>query len=254
MLARAFLRICALEALRPTALLAADAGWPTLAGKYVSDSRIDPIDDDLSSDERRPIVAVYSEDGHLKKVAQAGPVFYSGEVDLVFEISVVSKFPVDGQEPVIDYADTDAATEAQLDALEDQIFWCLHYSPTGKLFRQMSKLPFDEWHSTPHRSGEEAIKLAKRTVRAKIRVKETCYIADTATALTGLDRLPPQLQDIASQLGGSTYLADLALGLARTASVMPIRVDLLGVAGTIAPMPGVNGTPPVTTNFQLQGE
>src|SRR3954452_1792799 len=111
MLARAFLRICALEALRPSALLAADTGWPTLAGKYVCDSRIDPIDDDLASDERRPLIAVYSEDGHLTKVAQAGPIFYKGMVDLVFELSVVSKFAADGQaEPIIDYADTDAAT------------------------------------------------------------------------------------------------------------------------------------------------
>jgi len=255
MLSRAFLRICALEALRPSALLATDTGWPTLAGKYVSDSRIDPIDDDLASDERRPLIAVYSEDGHLSKIAQAGPVFYKGFVDLVFELSVVSRFAADGQaEPIIDFADTDAATEAQLDALEDQVFWCLHYSPTGRMFRQMSKLPFEEWGSMPHRSGEESVKLARRTVRAKIRVADACYLADVATVPADLDRLPPGLKAIADQLGGSTYLATLALGLARSASVMPPRVNLLSVAGTLPPQPGVAGTPPIATSFKLQGE
>jgi hypothetical protein len=255
MLARAFLRICALEALRPSALLATDTGWPTLAGKYVCDSRIDPIDDDLASDERRPLIAVYCEDGHMTKVAQAGPVFYRSTVDLVFELSVVSRFAADGQaEPIIDFADTDAATEAQLDALEDQLFWCLHFSPTGRLFRQMSKLPFEEWVSTPHRSGEEAVKLARRTVRAKIRMTDVCYVADIAAVPADLDRLPPGLKAVAAQLGGSTYLADLALGLARSASVMPPRVDLLSVAGKLAPQSGVAGTPPIATSFNLQGE
>lgn len=253
MLARAFLRLCTLEALRPSALLAADTGWPTLAGKYVSDSRIDPIDDLLDSDERRPLISVYSEDGHLTKVAQAGPVFYAGHVDLVFEIAVVGKFAVDGSsEPIIDYADTDAATEAQLDALEDQVFWCLHFSPAGKLFRQMSKLPFDEWVSTPHRSGEEAVKLARRTIRAKIKVNDVCYVADPATTPADLDRLPPGLKAIADQLGGSTYLHDLALGLARSASVMPPRVDLKAVA--VAPQPAITGAKPVNTLINLQGE
>lgn len=252
MLARAFLRLCALEALRPSALLAADAGWPTLAGKYVADSRIDPIDDLLDSDERRPLIGVYSEGASLSKVAQAGPVFYAGHVDLVFELSVVGKFAADGSsEPLIDYADTDAATEAQLDALEDQIFWCLHYSPTGKLFRSMSKLPFSEWESTPHRSGEEAIKLAKRTIRAKIKLSDFCYVADVTTAPADLDRLPPGLKAIAVQLGGSTYLAALALGLARSASVMPPRVDLHTVA--LAPQPVIAG-PPLNASFKLQGE
>jgi hypothetical protein len=253
MLARAFTRLCALEALRPSALLAADSGWPTLAGKYVSDSRIDPIDDNLESDERRPLIAVYSEDGHLTKVAQAAP-FYRGEIDIVFEISVVGKYAVEGGDPIVDYADTDAATEAQLDALEDQVFWCLHYSPTGKLFRKMTKLPFEEWVSTPHRSGEEAIKLARRTLRGRIKLADFCYVADVATTPANLDRLPPGLKSIADQLGGSTYLADLALGLARTASVMPPRVDLKGVAATVARQPGVAGTPPVNASFNLNGE
>jgi hypothetical protein len=229
MLARAFLRFCALEALRPSALLAADGPWPTDAGKYVSDSRIDPIDD-VDPEERRPIIGVFTEDTHLTKIAQAGPQFYKGEVDLVFEISVVTKFPVDGGDPIIDFADTDAKLEARLDRLEDQIHFCLNFGPTGGLFRQAAKLPFDDWESKPHRSGEEGVRLAKRTVRARVRMKEACYEGVPDAARANLDRLPPALKAIAVQLGNSSYLVDLALDIAQSVSVMPSRVDLNDVA------------------------
>lgn len=253
MLAREFLRLCALEALRPSALLASDAGWPTIAGKYVSDSRIDPIDD-VELDERRPLIAVFTEASSLTKIAQAGPLFYKNEVDLVFEISVVGKYPVDGGEPIIDYADTDAAIEVMLGSLEEQIYRCLHDGPTGALFRQMAKLPFDDWISTPHRSGEENIKLARRKVSTKIRVKETCYQAPIGDAPQGFDRLPPALKSIAERLGESTYLADLALGMAKASTVTPALSPFAGLKMTARPQPGVAGTAPIVSNADnLQG-
>lgn len=277
MLARAFLRLTVLEALRPSAYLnptqqmldawladwearggvgtIAPTPYPTLAAQYVSDSRIDPIDD-VEQDERRPLIGVYTEGTELTKIAQAGPQFHKGEVEVVFETSVVSKFAVDGGNTVIDFADTDAATEAQLDLIEDQIYWCLHFGPTGNLFRQMSKLPFDHWHSEPHRSGEEGIKLAKRTIKGRIRMKEVCYEAVPSSPPADLARLPPALQTIAAGLGNSSYLADLALGLARGASVMPTRVDLktVTVASTIAPNPNTQGAPSISATLSnLQG-
>jgi hypothetical protein len=59
------------------------------------------------------------------------------------------------------------------------------------------------------------------------------------------------LKAIADQLGPSTYLHELALGLARTASVAPVRVPLHTVAGTIAPQPGGAGTAPIAADVQL---
>lgn len=248
MLARAFLRLCALEALRPSSLLAAHGPWPTLAGQYVSDSRIDPVDDNIGSDERRQLIGVFTETGSLTKIAQAGPQFYAGEVDLVFELSTVARYTNGEGAPIIDYADTDAATEAQIDVLEDEVFHALHFGPTGKLFRQMAKLPVMEWQSVPHRSGTEDIRLAKRTVRARLRMKEVCYAAAPATAPVGLDRLPPALRDIATQLGGSSYLADLALGLALAAPVMPVAVPFEIGALQLQPVAGV---PPIGANVPI---
>ncbi|MFZ5715759.1 MAG: hypothetical protein ACOY3N_23275 [Bradyrhizobium sp.] len=253
MLAREFLRLTALEALRPSALLSSNGPWPTLAGRYVSDSRIDPIDD-LNPEERRPLIGVYTEGSTLSKIAQAGPQFYKGDVDLVFELSVVATYNVDG-EMIVDYADTDAAIEATLGVIEEQIYHALHFGPTGALFRQMSKLPFDEWHSNvKHRSSEESIRLAARTLRARIRVKESCYDPAPAASPTDLDRLPASLKAIALQLGESTYLHELALGMARMAPVMPTRVDLDTVGITAAPQPGEADTAPVEGSADnLQG-
>jgi hypothetical protein len=192
MLARAFLRLCTLEALRPSALLAGDTGlpdyWPTLAGKYVSDSRIDPIDDDINGDERRPLIGVYTEAASLTRSRNPARCFMSARSISCSRFRWSAKFRRGHREPIIDYADTDAATEAQLDALEDQIFWCLHYSPTatvsanGQACRLMNGFE-------PHRSGEEAIKLARRTVRVPVKVKEACYVADPVGVPADLDRL-----------------------------------------------------------------
>jgi hypothetical protein len=253
MLARAFLRLTALEALRPSALLEAGGPFATLAGAYVSDSRIDPIDD-LNPEERRPLIGVFSESSALDKIAQSGPRFYVGEVDLVFELSVVSTFDVDG-DVIVDYADTDAALETTLDVMEEQIFHALHFGPSGALFRKMVKLPFVEWKSAiKHRAGEENVRLAARTLRTRIAVKEFCYDPAPVTVPTDFDRLPSGLQSIVAQLTESTYLHDLALGMARAAPVMPVRVDLKGVALTAAPQPGATGSAPVQASADnLQG-
>ncbi|MGC2774327.1 MAG: hypothetical protein WA418_01685 [Bradyrhizobium sp.] len=254
MLARDFTRLTALEAIRPSALLATNGPWPTQAGPYVSDSKIDPIDD-VNGDEKRSLIGVYTEGSSLVKVAQNGPVFYKGECDLVFELSVVANYPGANGEVVVDFADTDAAVETMLGVMEEQIIHALHYGPTGKLFRQMVKLPFDEWHSTvKSRSGEEDIRVARRTVRGRIHVRETMYSPAPTTQPVDFDRLPTGLQSIANQLGASTYLHDLALGMARLAPVMPLRVDLNGVGITAKPQPGVNGTVPLQTSANnLQG-
>ncbi|WP_315718665.1 MULTISPECIES: hypothetical protein [unclassified Bradyrhizobium] len=172
----------------------------------------------------------------------------------MFEISDVANFHQDGK-VIVDYADTDAAVEASLGVLEDQIFHALHFGPTGALFRQMVKLPFEEWHSTiKHRSGEENNRLAARTIRGRIRVKEACYDPAPASPPADFDRLPAALKAIATQLGPSTYLHRLALGMARAVSVMPTRVNLDMVAIKAVPQPGAISTEPVQSAADnLQG-
>jgi hypothetical protein len=254
MLARAFFRLCALEALRPSALLVADGPWPTLAGKYVSDSRIDPIDDLGGDESKRPMIVVYTEATRLGKIAQAGPMLHKADVDLVFEISVASMMSPDGESPDLFYCESDGQTEAKLDALESQIYEVLHFAPSGALFRRMGKGMAESWHSEAHRSGEEDVRLARRRITASFRMRESYLDPAPSSTPADLARLPAALQPIAQGLDGSTYLTALVLALARATFAMPQRVPLNGVGITAAPQPGVAGTSPVqATANNLQG-
>lgn len=235
MLARTFVRLCALEALRPSAKLASDGPWPTLGKAYVYDSRLDPMDD-VAETERRPVVAVYTEENDLERIAQAGPLFYRSAVNLVFEASVIATDRDDEASPFVPgIAITDAELEASLDVFEDQIFHALHYGPSGALFRRMVKMPFLSWQSHPLRASQEAVRLAARTIRARIDIKEFCYAAAPASPQQGLDRLPSGLKEIAAALDGSTYLASIAAGVAVAAPTMPTRLPLESVGVTVDP-------------------
>ncbi|NEW96641.1 hypothetical protein [Rhodopseudomonas sp. BR0G17] len=247
MLAQTFLRIAALEALRPSSLLAAGGPWPTLAGDRVSDSRLDPFDHLAPESGSWPVLAVYTEDDDLTKIAQHGPQFYKAAVDLVFELAVVQRFQgAPGEGLIVDYADTDSASEARLDVMRQQIFHCLHEAPSGRLFRRLAKLPFDSWQSHAKRSGEEAIKIAGRTIVGRIAVRETCIDAAPASALVDLDRLPAPLKEVAQELSDtSTYYAELTLGIARAAPVMPVRKPLSSVSMNIKPAVQPDGEQPI---------
>ncbi len=235
MLARTFLRLCALEAVRPSALLEQNGPWPTMAGAHVFDSRFDPIDD-LDAAERRPVIAIYTEDDHQEKIAQAGPIYYKSATDLTFEIAVFTLGEeVPGGDFVAGVPYTDAETEASLDALENQIWHALHFGPSGHLFRKIAKVPALNWQSHAMRGSQEAVRLAARTIRARFDVREVCYQAVPDAPPTGLNRLPPALKDIATALDGSTYLAKVIAGVAGAAPVMPTRVNLESVAATIDP-------------------
>lgn len=243
MISRSFLRLCALEALRPSALLTADApAWPTLAGTAVFDSRLDAIED-LQDGAHRPVIVVYTDDDNLDRIAQAGPQFYKNTLDLVFEISVIARHD-EGDQYVAGYAFADAELEADLDLLEYQIYFALHNGDTGRLFRQLAKLPFVDWHSHQNRSGEESERIAKRTIRAKVSLHESCAAVPHTTPV-GFDRLPKPLKAIAEGLAGSTYLANLARGIANAAPVLPTKTPLETVAARVdvgdppaAEMPG----------------
>lgn len=251
MLARTFFRLCALEALRPSALLATDGPWPTRGGKYVLDSRIDPIDQSLAAGDLRALVAVYTEGTRISQISKAGPLYHDVHCDLVFEIAVVTNFATEGGEVLIDFCETDGQTEAALDTLEAQIYDVLGSAPSGRLFRDMAKGVAESWHSEPRRSSEEELKLARRKITAVYRLKETYLAAPAATAPVDLARLPPSLRTIAAALDGSTYLSDLVLGVARSAYVMPTRVPLDSVVFTATP---TNAPAPVQSSANnLQG-
>lgn len=203
--------------------------WPTLAGAHVYDTRIDPLDD-LDPDTQQPIVCVYTDDTEGKAgQARGGPPFFD-TIDLCFELSVVVKVPSDADPAVFVVADpeTDAELEASLDLLEAQIRFALLFGPSGEIWRLISKRRVHTPHSTPHRSSEEGLRLARRIIKWSVEVHDDCWDPAPVMAPTGNAVLPFPLQFIATKLAASTYGAKIIAGLVAepTMPVMPIATPL----------------------------
>lgn len=228
MLDRTFLRLTVLEALRPSALLAEPSpAWPLLAGALVYDSRFDPFDD-LGADEFKTAVAVYTEDDERERIAHDGD-FYLPIAELVIELAVFGKFRAEGDAYVVGTALADAELEAELDLLEQQVFFQLHAElPENALFRKLGKRPFRSWRSLRGPTTEEGHRLARRTIRAQVELQSLVHDDAPTEPLSGLARLPEPLKSIAAALSGSAYA--IAAGIAAKAPAHPVADALQTVA------------------------
>jgi len=226
-LARTALRLATLEALRPSAALASNGPWLTLAGKSLFDSRVDPIDD-LSPHESRPIACIYTDDDEGMPGQKAGGPPFRMIVDLVFELSVVALAPSDADPDVYEAGipETDAELEGSLDLLEAQIKFILLFHPNGFIWRRLTGRKVKSIHSVAHRSSEEAVRLARRRVVWKVEVLDDCFDAAPAANVTGLDRLPQPLRGVVETLAATAYGAKIAQGLALDTPTMPVAPPL----------------------------
>jgi hypothetical protein len=232
-LSRTALRIATLEALRPTAALVSDANpsggpWPTLALAHVYDSRIDAVDD-LAANERRPVIAIYTDEDNGDPGQKPGGPPYKRVVDLVIELSVIARGDFGG-EYVAGVAYTDAELEADLDLIEAQSRFALHYGPTGAIWRKLTGRKVIDIRSLPHRTSEEGDRLAMRTLRIKMVIPDDCYDPTPTGDETGYARLPEPLRGVVAALAATAYGAKLARGLAGAAPAMPAAVPLDAVA------------------------
>ena len=247
-LARAALRIATVEALRPWAAAIAGGPYPTLAGRFVFDSRIDPVDD-LAIAEQRPVICVYTEEDSTEKFALSGPQFYDQVVDLVIEMSVPASYPQAEAEPVVAPAVTDPALEFKLDMLELQVRHILHFgaSPQAVAWQRMATLPAVAIHSVPHRTSEEGIRLAYRTLRLRIKLRSADVVpSGQLNAPTGFAAFPSPIAAFLASLPAGHYAVAIANALAPAVPVMPVANPLTTVTlGAQVGPPAPPGTAPV---------
>lgn len=97
--------------------------WPTLAGPYIFDSKIEPVED-MKHDRAFPCVVVYT-DYDKDQWAKAGKVHSDRIVSLTLELLVVQSEPED-KGYKLECPSTDSEIEAALDTLEEQVFRALH--------------------------------------------------------------------------------------------------------------------------------
>jgi hypothetical protein len=225
-LGRLALRLASIEALNPGAR-ADDDPLPTLAGNMIYDSAFDPIDD-LDPRNAHPIVVVMTDDddADAKGPGGYGPPFLS-TVDLCFDVSVVVMHKEEGAaeyEPACPQEDGELA--ASLDLLEAQLLFALFNGPSGKLWRKMTARRVLSYSSTPHFTGEERIRLARRTVKLKVQIADDAYDPAPLATPEGIARLPEPLRTVVAGLVENGYGAKLGAGLAGLAPVMPLVAPL----------------------------
>ncbi len=267
---RTALRLATLESLRPTALLKTQGPWPTLAADRVFDSRLDPLLD-LTKDQHKAVIVVYTdEDLGYGSQHRGGPPFRR-EVDLIFEISQIASAPSEADPSVYiaGIPQTDAELEAELDRIETEIYFALLFASNGAtmnmaraggtprvetLWRALTGRMVTDPRSTPHRTTEEGVRLAMRTVIWKVQVVDDLFEPLPLQPLTGLNRLPAPLKEIAAALLETSYGAQLALALGETMPTMPVPtsltdvtlgVEIIPVGQTATGTPNINGDAPL---------
>jgi hypothetical protein len=252
-LARMALRLAAAEALAPYAALATQA-WPTIAGKNVYDSRLDPI---VNADEaaaffdqldNAPVVVLYTED-HATDPPDGPPTPPQWElVDLVAELIIASVDETevtgpDGQvelRTAINVASLDAVNEALIDTLDGQIrrqFDPRNVTQSNDLMRRVV-IELREIKSFPDRSPDRATKVARRTTRFHFRIRQDEWppFAAPVTPI-GLAALPRPLRSVAEGLDRASSGHQLAQKVAEMISQGPVAEPLqsVGIAGQLFP-------------------
>lgn len=235
--ARTALRIAAMEALRPWSMVPTSGPFPTVAGPYVFDSRLDPIDE-IQIAEQRPVAVVYTEEDASDPGTLSGPELYLRTVDLAIELSVPATYTLGTDETQTAPAITDAGLEFKLDLLECQILHSLQFGPTGKTFRTIAELPARSIRSIPHRTSEQAVRLAFRTMIVKVRVRRSDLVASNLyEPAEGLDVYPEPLRTVLKALPVDHYAVLIAQGLQPAVPRMPLAHPLATVDMKVTMLP-----------------
>lgn len=227
MLARTALRFATLEALRPTASITGNGPWPTTAGAYVFDSRLDPLED-LKPGGAQPTICVYTDEDEGSSGQKAGGPPFKQIVELCLELSVIASAPSDADPDVFvaGVPETDAELEASLDLIEAQVRFILFFGSTGEIWRELCGRKVSSIRSTPSRSSEEGARLAMRRSVWKVELVDDVYDPAPVTSPTGVARLPDPLKTVIAALLNTAYGAKIGAGLAGAAPVMPIAAPL----------------------------
>ena len=131
-------RLAVIEVLCPTAALAGDIPYPTLAGAAVLDSRTVALQDLDPEKDYTPVIAVHTRSASIERRGQAADETDNEcqtVIDIIAELAVIANTADDG-----DFADAMAADDPDarlvLSALVSQIRFQLEFAQSGTLFRR----------------------------------------------------------------------------------------------------------------------
>lgn len=234
MLSRLALRIAVCEALAPHGASA----WPTIAGKHVYDSRIDPAAG-LDEIEAIPMIVVYTEEQEGRPYSGNRPADRQ-TVTLTIECLMATRVEVeivadDGSTQKIggiEAPPTDAQREALLDVLESEVRRVFDQREMrgGADSLRLSAWDVTAVQSVPLRDADRTTRFAQRSLQLAVHIPNDAWPDPGAPRGTGLDALPEPLRSVAKALPeGSPHKAICTLIAARVAG-----------PATLTPMQGLD--------------
>lgn len=219
--------------------------WPTLAGPYIFDSKIEPVED-MKMDRVFPCVVVYT-DYDKDPWPKAGRVHDDRFMSLTFEMLVVQTVKNDeatgqAQPYSLECPSTDSEIETTLDALELQMFRSL---TKGTVASDAFNYICPSYHAVVSRRGasvEGGLRLAARQITVEMKaIRENAAGAVPVQIGSFLDRLTEfpdyadRVDDIIAMLTAGAadtpneramkmlgYTRDLAERLGSPAGAMPL--------------------------------
>lgn len=227
MLSVSALRLAAVEVLCPTAALAGNSAFPTMAGGNVYDSRAVTLDDLDPENKFTPCLSVYSEQASAEIYGDSAPST-QGRVmaDLVIEAEITVR-ETDDEGAYADAARSDPQARLRLDALCAQVRKRLTYDPSGILFRSGLVASVESVRIEPYSVPNLGLRFMRNTMTFR------CHIADDEfsdeAGLTGpVKRLMEALPAGSYALTTLQALDGLFTGVTRDAlSVMRLNVPPL---------------------------
>lgn len=138
MLAAEALRLAAIEVLCPTSAIAADSGYPTLAGINVLDSRAASLSNLDENKSFTPILSLYTSESRVELMGDASAAVDTEAtcmLDIVAELAVTSHD--DDGEFADAMADDDPEARLVLAALCSQVRFLLDQSQAGGIWRRL---------------------------------------------------------------------------------------------------------------------
>jgi len=229
MLSAEALRLAAIEVVCPTASLVADADYPTLAGKWISDSEA-PSLRGLDDTSYRPTLAFYTVESGARlrgPASDASDREADAILDIVAELSVIRR---ENGEAFADAAESDAKGRLVLAALTAQVRYLLERAPSGFLFRQIAtSIPRVEVRTFA--VPELGLKWHRQTIRLH------CLVDDDDFRVPA-GELPEPCRTLLSKLPEQSYARAKLLELA--AHFAPQAVPML-TSARIQTAPDVTG-------------
>jgi hypothetical protein len=159
-------RLAAIETICPTSCILADAGFPTLAGKNVFDSRAARAGELDASRTFTPTVALYTVESSANLrglLSDASDREARAVLDIVAELSIR-----DGDEHTAPMAENDPQARLTLAALTAQIRYLLEHAPSGLSFFRKQRLTVDRIETKTLVVPELGLRLQSQTTRLTV--------------------------------------------------------------------------------------